>query len=84
MARIYMERLIKTVIELSHGNDWDTAVVEWEIIDCEEDSTLSESCICGKEHLFYLFTIKNIICSITPFLEDNKHELRRRQIVIKF
>lgn len=51
MARIYMERLIKTVIELSHGNDWDTAVVEWEIIDCEEDSTLSESCICGKEHL---------------------------------
>lgn len=23
MARIYMERLIKTVIELSHGNDWD-------------------------------------------------------------
>lgn len=28
MARIYMERLIKTVIELSHGNDWDTAVVE--------------------------------------------------------
>ena len=30
MARIYMERLIKTVIELSHGNDWDTAVVEWE------------------------------------------------------
>ena len=47
MARIYMERLIKTVIELSHGNDWDTAVVEWEIIDCEEDSTLSESCICA-------------------------------------
>lgn len=37
MACIYMERLIKTVIELSHGNDWDTAVVEWEIIDCEED-----------------------------------------------
>ena len=40
MARIYMERLIKTVIELSHGNDWDTAVVEWEIIDCEEDILL--------------------------------------------
>lgn len=67
MARIYMERLIKTVIELSHGNDWDTAVVEWEIIDCEEDSTLSESCICGKEHLFYLFTIKNIITGSTLF-----------------
>ncbi len=32
---------------------------EWEIVDCEEDNTLSESCICGKEHLYYLFTIKN-------------------------
>ena len=32
MARIYMERLRKSVIELSHGNDWDTAVVEWELL----------------------------------------------------
>lgn len=61
MARIYTERLIKRVMELSHGNDWNTAVTEWEIADCEEDSTLSESCICGKEHLYYLFTIINTV-----------------------
>ena len=63
MARIYMERLIKTVIELSHGNDWDTAVVEWEIIDCEEDSTLSESCICGKERDYPKFCV-NLLSSV--------------------
>lgn len=61
MSRVYVERLIKRVIELSESSDWDTAVTEWEIIDCEEDDTLSESCICGKEHLYYLFTIENVV-----------------------
>ena len=61
MASIYVERLIKRVIELSQSSDWDTAVAEWEIADCEEDDTLSESCVCGKEHLYYLFTIENAI-----------------------
>ena len=37
MASIYVERLIKRVIELSQSSDWDTAVAEWEIADCEED-----------------------------------------------
>ena len=61
MASMYVERLIKTVIELSQGNDWDTAVKEWEIADCVEDDTLSSSCICGKDHLLYLFTIENVV-----------------------
>ena len=61
MSRVYVERLIKRVIELSESSDWDTAVTEWEIIDCEEDNTLSESCIYGKEHLYYLFTIENVV-----------------------
>ena len=61
MARGYAERLIRRVIELSESGDWDTAVTEWEIIDCEEDDTLSESCICGKEDLYYLFTIRNML-----------------------
>lgn len=59
MSSRYVERLIKKVIELSESNDWATAVTEWEIFDCEEDDTLSESCVCGKEHLYYLFTIRN-------------------------
>lgn len=67
MASIYMERLIKRIIELSRGNDWDTAVTEWEIADCEEDDTLSESCVCGKEHLYYLFTIENTVNGNTLF-----------------
>ncbi len=58
---MYMERLAGTVIALSHSKDWNTAVSEWEIVDCEEDDTHSESCICGKEHLYYLFTIENVV-----------------------
>ena len=67
MASVYGERLIKRVLELSTANDWDTAVKEWEIADCEEDDTLSESCVCGKEHLYYLFTIENVVNGNTLF-----------------
>ena len=28
-------------------------------LDCEIDDSLTESCVCGKEHLRYLFTIRN-------------------------
>lgn len=55
----YIENLIKRVMELSEGRDWDDAVKEWEIVDCEIDETMTESCVCGKENLKYLFTIKN-------------------------
>ena len=55
----YYENLIKRVIELSESNIWERAVLEWEIFDCEIDDTMSESCVCGKEHLRYLFTIRN-------------------------
>ena len=34
-------------------------MLEWDIVDCEEDDELESSCICGKENLRYLFTIKN-------------------------
>lgn len=61
MANTYIENLIRTVINASNGNTWDIAVNEWEIIDCEEDDSLSESCICGKENLRYLYTIKNTL-----------------------
>lgn len=59
MASTYVERLIKRVIELSQSDNWDIAVKEWSIADCEEDDTLSNSCVCGKDHLYYLFTIEN-------------------------
>ena len=55
MGSSYYERLIKTVIDKSNSNSWDTAVYEWEIFDCIEDNFSQSSCICGKEELKYLF-----------------------------
>ena len=55
----YFKNLIKVVVDNSESKDWKLAVDEWKIIDVVEDEKLEESCICGKEHLRYLFTIKN-------------------------
>ncbi|MGB7606102.1 MAG: hypothetical protein WBL93_11590 [Lutisporaceae bacterium] len=59
MGNAYRENLIERVLEASENQYWDSAVLEWEIVDCDEDDTLSASCICGKEELRYLFTIQN-------------------------
>lgn len=61
MRSQYVEKLIKTVIDNSYSDSWDVAVTEWKIIDCEEDDELQGECICGKENLKYLYTIKNKI-----------------------
>jgi hypothetical protein len=53
--------LIKAVIDHSNGKTWSTAVLEWRVIDCEEDDLMESSCLCGKENLRYLFTINNFI-----------------------
>jgi len=55
----YYNTLTEEVVELSDSKSWDYAVLEWEIFDCEEDEDLMSSCICGKENLRYLFTIRN-------------------------
>lgn len=57
----YSEALISKVIELSEALNWEDAVHEWEVYDCEEDENCSTNCICGKEGLRYLFTIHNLI-----------------------
>lgn len=57
----YYKNLISSVLELSDSSDWQSAVLEWAIEDVVEDETLSESCVCGKENLRYLFTIKNTL-----------------------
>ncbi|GGA82368.1 hypothetical protein [Staphylococcus muscae] len=48
------------MIDSSESNAWNDAVQEWEIYDVEEDEHNSSSCICGKENIRYLFTIKNM------------------------
>lgn len=60
MDSIYRTNLINRVIEKSISKNFSDAVLEWEIIDCEEDETNSSGCLCGKENIRYLFSIKNI------------------------
>ncbi len=56
----YVTNLIATVVDNSESDNWQDAVTEWEIYDCEEDESCSEKCICGKENIKYLYTIKNV------------------------
>lgn len=44
MEGTYVKNLICKVIDKSESNNWDNAVMEWEIIDCEEDEKCSEIC----------------------------------------
>lgn len=60
MSSKYQEKFIKTILDKSQSNIWEDAVNEWQIIDCEEDEFRESSCICGKEDLYYIFTIENI------------------------
>lgn len=53
------ERLVAAIMENSRARYWEDAVLEWEIEDYAEDSSLRESCICGQKHLRYLYTIRN-------------------------
>ena len=53
--------LIHKVICASEADTWEDAVQEWTIFDCEEDDECASTCICGKEGLRYLYTIKNQI-----------------------
>lgn len=59
MASSYREKLINIVLDNSVAKDWGSAVMEWDIEDCIEDETCSESCVCGKFGLKYLYTIHN-------------------------
>lgn len=59
MAGAYMSNLIRRVLDASHGRTWEEAVKEWKIIDCEEDEQCDAFCVCGKEHIRCLYTIRN-------------------------
>ncbi|MGM0172622.1 hypothetical protein IGJ39_002775 [Enterococcus sp. AZ140] len=59
MNSSYHKVLTKKVIEQSKSSMWKEAVLEWEIEDIIEIVTEEASCICGKENIRYLYTIKN-------------------------
>lgn len=51
--------LIQKVIRLSKANIWRKAREEWEIIECLVDPKSASKCLCGTEHIKYLFRIYN-------------------------
>ncbi len=59
MSSSYEQHLIEKVMECSNANIWDDAIMEWDIVDCEEDESLNAECVCGKENLKYLYTVVN-------------------------
>ena len=63
----YVNDFIKEILDYSQSKDWKTAVLEWEVVGCVEDTKRRESCICGKEKLRYLFEIRNTKTNQTIF-----------------
>lgn len=59
VGNAYFNNLIMTVINASERSEWVDAVDEWEIYDCEEDEDCTSKCLCGKENIRYLYTIRN-------------------------
>lgn len=54
------ENLKKAIIDNSISKYWQEAVLEWMLIDTEEDEQNESRCICGKENIRYLHRIRNI------------------------
>ena len=61
MRNNYYKNFVSVILENSESKDWDEAKTEWDITNVYEDESLSESCICGKENLRYVYTITNRI-----------------------
>lgn len=59
MSSVYSKNLLEVVIKKSINKSWESAVSEWEIYDVLEDVQSSSTCVCGKENIRYLFTIRN-------------------------
>ena len=55
------ENLKKAIIDNSVSKIWQDAVLEWTLIDTEEDEWNESECVCGKENIRYLHRIKNLI-----------------------
>lgn len=56
---IYVDNLIRCVLNNSRSSIWKEAVEEWDIVGWDEDETCCSKCICGKEEIKYLYTIRN-------------------------
>ena len=45
----YTKNLIEPIVKASVSDRWETAVLEWDISDCEEDESAETDCMCGHE-----------------------------------
>ncbi|OII28860.1 hypothetical protein BIV03_00995 [Curtobacterium sp. MCBA15_016] len=59
MAGENFEALRQVVVGASETDRWDTAVLEWRVIDLREDAAGEGVCVCGQQNLVKLFTIRN-------------------------
>lgn len=56
----YRYALENEVLKLSSSKKWSSAVLEWEISDWDK-TEYEESCVCGKEGIKHIYTIRNTI-----------------------
>lgn len=66
-SKTYTKNLIVPIVNASVSDQWETAVFEWDIVDCEEDETAETSCMCGHEGIRYCFQIRNRLNGNTFF-----------------
>lgn len=60
MSTGYFKALQQVVVGSSESKTWGTAVLEWTVVDLEEDPGGQGVCVCGHPHLVQMFTIKNV------------------------
>ena len=53
------ERLKAVVASASVSDDFQTAVLEWNVVELEENSRGDGECVCGQQNLVKMFTIRN-------------------------
>ena len=57
-----IERLFSTVIDHSESKIWESAILEWEVVDYKERP--HSQCICGHSNIKYCYTIFNNVTGI--------------------
>lgn len=55
----YIINLMDYLKPLSHAQTWKLLTQEWSISHSEVDEECSTTCVCGKDHLKYIFYMKN-------------------------
>ena len=60
MAVNSFETLKKVIEENSQAGEFYRAVHEWTVTAVEEDPLQEGECVCGQQHLRYMYTIQNL------------------------